>query len=98
MKHMFICCTLLSLFAFNRHNDFPKYIVYSEHNVQRFTWMYKFRFFSTEVLCNCKHKLTFFRIRFVMVANTREKKDAEVDAKEGAVLNSVHNALVFQIR
>ena len=60
--------------------------------------MYKFRFFPTEVLGNCKHKLTFFRIRFVMVANTREKKDAEVDAKEGAVLNSVHNELVFQIR
>ena len=51
-----------------------------------------------EVLCNCKHKLTVFRIRFVMVANTWEKKDAEVDAKEGAVLDSVHNVVLFEIR
>ena len=98
MKHMFICCTLLGLIAFNPHNDLPKYIVYSEKKVERFTWIDKFRFLSMGVLCNYKHKLTVFRIRFVMVANTWEKKDAEVDAKEGAVLDSVHNAVLFEIR
>ena len=60
-------------------------MVYSEKKVERFTWIDKFRFLSTEVLCNYKHKLTLLRIHFVMVTNTWEKKDAEVDAKEGAV-------------